>query len=79
MEKIRGKFGPYFKCKNCDYYAAGQVAKREIANSEIMRLLAGETVFMTGLKKKLGGKFSAEIKLETEDGKGIYKMRFKNQ
>lgn len=78
VEKIRGKFGSYFKCKNCDYHAAGQVAKREIANIEILRLLAGETIFMSGFKKKSGGNFSAEIKLETEDGKGIYKMRFKN-
>lgn len=75
IEQIHGKYGKYFQCSACGFRATGSICKKEIELYEFERLLAGDVVMIHGLHGKKG-KFSAEIRMEVENNKGIYKMRF---
>lgn len=75
MEQLNGKYGKYYRCSSCKFHVTGSVCGKEISLNQFERLIMGDTVMLHGLHGKKG-KFSAEIKLEVENDKGVYKMRF---
>lgn len=79
IEKRNGKYGPYFSCAKCNLLVNGSVCKHSVTKEEIINLLQGKEVFMRGMMGKKGKQFSAKIRLQIKENKGIFQMEFPNR
>lgn len=62
-----GKFGKYFKCKECDFKISGKIASKAITDTNVKDLLKNKTTkTIKGFTSKTGKKFDAKLKLNKD-------------
>ena len=66
--QLKGKFGAFYKCENCDFKISGKIAGKNITSNLVKELLGkGKTKKIDGFKSKAGKDFSSSLILK-EDG-----------
>lgn len=65
---LKGPYGEYYKCKNCNFKINGIIAGRKISQKEVIELLNNnETSVLNGFLSKQGKSFSAKLILENNE------------
>lgn len=66
--QLKGKYGTFYKCENCDFKISGKIAGKNITSSLVKELLTkGKTKKISGFKSKAGKDFSSSLILK-DDG-----------
>lgn len=64
-----GKYGHYLTCKNNDFHMSAEYCQHKFSDSEIRKLLSGETVYADDFVSRKGNNFAANAVLDTSSGK----------
>lgn len=72
---LKGKYGTYYKCENCDFKISGKIAGKNITQSIVKELLKnGETKKIDGFISKAGKKFTSKLFLNPNTKKVEFKF-----
>ena len=64
VNAIKGKYGTFYKCSNCDFKISGKISGKTITQSVVKELLKnGETKKIDGFISKNGKKFACKLSL----------------